>query len=148
MPCHTPRPQWGFERESPANMTSSSQDRHQRTLSDWAHSAIRSMLSSPDPIAIYVRQDAVIRTRIRTQLGYSHHAQIVVISSALILAAMTVVVILAQPAPPLLLIALPIGGIALVLSASWRSHRRARLKELIEQHEATDAASTHASRAI
>jgi len=43
-----------------------SSSRHQRTLSEWTSGAIRSMLRSSDPIAVYGQQEGVRNESVTT----------------------------------------------------------------------------------
>lgn len=104
-------------------------ERHQRTLKEWTHSAIRAMLRSPDPIAVYSQQDRVIKDRIKSQLGEHRRITLGSLSTIALLAVGVVVIV---PAP---LVFLPLGGVALILIITLRQHRLARLGEAVRRFE-------------
>lgn len=106
-----------------------STERHQRTLKEWTHSAIRAMLRSPDPIAVYSQQDRVIRDRIESQLSQHRRATLGSLATIALLAVGVVIIV---PAP---LVFLPLGGVALILIITLREHRLARLGEAVCRFE-------------
>jgi hypothetical protein len=108
-----------------------SRDRHQRTLREWTGHAIRSMLRSSDPAAIYDQQDVVIKHRIKNQLSQHRRATLRALLPIVLLAAG---VAIAVPAP---VVILPLAGIALVFIITLREDRLARLYEVIQRIDPT-----------
>jgi hypothetical protein len=102
-----------------------SRERHQRTLSDWTRTAIRTMLRSPDPIGVYSQQDEVIKDCIRMRLGQYRRASPGTLLPIVLLGVAVAIVI---PAP---VVFLPLAGVALVLAFSWHEDRLARLNDTI-----------------
>lgn len=102
-----------------------SSSRHQRTLSEWTSGAIRSMLRSSDPIAVYGQQDVVIKDRIKARLSQYHRPTL---RSLLMVALLTVAVVIVFPAP---IVFLPLAGIALIVVLTLKEARLARLKEAV-----------------
>lgn len=99
--------------------------RHQRTLDEWASGAIRSMLRSSDPIAVYDQQDNVIKDRVKTRLSQYRRATM---RSLVPVALLTVAAVIVFPAP---IVFLPLAGVALIVALTLKQDRLGRLKDAV-----------------